>query len=76
MALTLHVSANTVQDHFKSIFAKVGVRSRNELVARVVGEHYCQHFANVIGDRPNHSILSLGSNRSGFLAPHCGMLTT
>lgn len=44
MAVTLHVSANTVQDHFKSIFDKVGVRSRSELVARVLGEHYLPYF--------------------------------
>jgi DNA-binding CsgD family transcriptional regulator len=44
MAVMLHVSANTVQDHLKAIFDKVGVRSRSELVARVLGEHYFPHI--------------------------------
>ncbi|MGF0175748.1 helix-turn-helix domain-containing protein [Streptomyces sp. Marseille-Q5077] len=40
IAAQLHISVNTVQDHLKSIFSKVGVRSRGQLVARLLGEHY------------------------------------
>jgi DNA-binding CsgD family transcriptional regulator len=36
----LFLSAHTVRDHVKAIFAKVGVSSRGELVARLFADHY------------------------------------
>jgi DNA-binding CsgD family transcriptional regulator len=41
----LYLSTHTVRDHIKSIFEKVGVASRGELVATVFAEHYAPtHF--------------------------------
>ncbi len=40
MASKLFLSPHTVRDHIKTVFEKVGVSSRGELVAKLFGEHY------------------------------------
>jgi DNA-binding CsgD family transcriptional regulator len=45
IAETFHISSNTVQDHLKAIFEKVGVRSRRELVGRLFVQHYQPQIA-------------------------------
>ncbi|GIG65752.1 helix-turn-helix domain-containing protein [Phytomonospora endophytica] len=40
IAAALYISPHTVRDHVKAVFAKVGVSSRRELVARLYTEQY------------------------------------
>jgi DNA-binding CsgD family transcriptional regulator len=51
IAAQLWITTNTVQDHLKSIFDKTGVRSRREVMARILRDHYLpgMHQGRTIG---------------------------
>jgi DNA-binding CsgD family transcriptional regulator len=49
----LHLTADTVQDHLKSVFDRTGVHSRGELVAAIFQRDYLRHAID--GDRLNRS---------------------
>ena len=40
IAAELWISANTVQDHLKAVFDKTGARSRREVMATILRDHY------------------------------------
>jgi DNA-binding CsgD family transcriptional regulator len=44
IAAELFLSPHTVRDYVKTVFEKVGVSSRNELVAKLFGEHYADRL--------------------------------
>jgi DNA-binding CsgD family transcriptional regulator len=44
IAAELFLSPHTVRDYVKSVFEKLGVSSRGELVARLYGEHYADRL--------------------------------
>ncbi|WP_030670263.1 LuxR C-terminal-related transcriptional regulator [Streptomyces sp. NRRL B-1347] len=51
IASGLCVSAHTVRDHLKSLFAKTRVSSRGELVARLFTEHYWPALPEPVEDQ-------------------------
>jgi DNA-binding CsgD family transcriptional regulator len=53
IASEINVSPYTVQDYLKTIFAKVGVRSRRELVATIFDQHHRPRFG--LGENPPES---------------------
>jgi DNA-binding CsgD family transcriptional regulator len=58
IAAELWISPDTVQDHMKSVFNKTGVRSRREVIAKILQDHY---LADLKQSRP--------VGPAGFFAP-------
>lgn len=52
IAAELFLSSHTVRDYIKSVFEKVGVSSRAELVAKLFAEHYSDPFHETLVELP------------------------
>ncbi len=49
IALELHLSRYTIQDHLKSVYEKTGVSSRGELVAKLYADHHEERLHEALG---------------------------
>ena len=48
IAVELHLSRFTIQDHLKSVYEKTGVSSRGELVAKMFADHHFDRLREAI----------------------------
>jgi DNA-binding CsgD family transcriptional regulator len=73
IANRLHLTADTIQDHLKSVFDRTGVRSRGELVAAILQREYLPRA--ISGDLPATQARSSLAEPSGRKAWSANMLT-
>ena len=57
VSAALFIAPYTVQDHLKSIFEKVGVHSRKELMGRVFFEHFLPRITDRVAPAANGMLL-------------------